>query len=112
MTLVMSNSEIQLTPVLGAQPQHQSHREDLCPWRLPLLQQDAEDVGWLWQQKFLQTLKSGADVQEATVVATVQEALGKDGVAQVGYRVTCLRNIHIVCILDSYSPLQYLVMLF
>lgn len=59
-----------LTSVLRAQPQHEADGEDLGPGRLPLLYQDAEEVRWVGQQKVLQRLEGGADVEETAVLLT------------------------------------------
>lgn len=81
-----------LTSVLGAQPQHEANREDLGPGRLPLLYEDAEEVGRVGQQQVLQRLEGGADVQEATVLLAAQEALREEGVAQVAQHVAYRRR--------------------
>lgn len=76
-----------LTSVLSAQPQHEANGEDLGPGSLPLLYEDAKEVGWVGQQQVLQRLEGGADVQEATVLLAAQEALREEGVAQVAQHV-------------------------
>lgn len=76
-----------LTSVLGAQPQHESDGEDLRPGRLPLLDQDAEEEGRVGQQQVLQRLEGGADVEEAAVLLTAQEALREERVTQVAQHV-------------------------
>lgn len=47
--LVLPDDTGGLTSVLGAQPQHEADGEDLGPGRLPLLDEDAEEVGGVWQ---------------------------------------------------------------
>lgn len=76
-----------LTSVLSAQSQHEANGEDLGPGSLPLLYEDAKEVGWVGQQQVLQRLEGGADVQEATVLLAAQEALREEGVAQVAQHV-------------------------
>lgn len=76
-----------LTSVLSAQPQHEANGEDLGPGRLPLLDEDAEEVGRVGQQQVLQRLEGRADVQEATVLLAAQEALREEGVAEVAQHV-------------------------
>lgn len=81
-------SSCRLTSVLGSQPQHESHGEDLGPGGFPLLYEDPEKVGWVGQQQLLQGLEGGADVEEAAVLLAAQEAPGEEGVAQLAQHVT------------------------
>lgn len=85
----LSGSE--LTAVLCSQPQHEADGEDFGPGRLPLLDEDAEEVGGVGQQQVLQRLEGGADVEEAAVLLAAQEALREEGVTQVAQHVAWWR---------------------
>lgn len=76
-----------LTSVLCAQPQHEADGEDLGPGSFPLLYQDAKEVGRVGQQQVLQGLEGGANVEEAAVLLTAQEALREEWVTQVAQDV-------------------------
>lgn len=80
-----------LTSVLCSQPQHETDGEDFGPGRLPLLDEDAEEVGGVWQQQVLQRLEGGADVEEAAVLLAAQEALREERVTQVAQHVALWR---------------------
>ena len=77
------------TAVSSAQPQQQPQGEHLGPGRLPLLDENAEEVGRVGQQQLLQGLEGGADVQEAAVLSAAQEAAGERHVAQVLHKLPC-----------------------
>lgn len=81
-----------LTSVLCAQPQHEADGENLSPGRFPLLYQDAEEVGRVGQQQVLQWLEGGADVEEAAMLLTAQEALREEWVTQVAQHVAFRRQ--------------------